>query len=103
MEYGSYEDNNDDGASDSVVSAQERNELQGEDAFDAFDDRSIRSVQIDDVDEEEADEEAELADLLMQGMIIENEAEKEEEDNDDYAREAAIVEGEGLVHHSAPG
>ena len=52
MEYGTDEENNDDGASDSVVSAQERIEYQGDDAYDAYDERSIRSVALDDVGDE---------------------------------------------------
>ena len=44
MEYGSEEDNNDDGGTESVMSAQERVEQQGEDAYDVFDDRYFSHI-----------------------------------------------------------
>jgi len=43
-------------------------------------------------------EEEELEVMAIQGMMIENEAERDEDDKDDYGREMAIAEGEGMTH-----
>jgi len=65
MEYGTDEEHNDDGASDSVVSAQERIECQGEDEYDAYDDgRSM--VALDDA----GDEGTVFSDTIHCTMII---------------------------------